>query len=79
MDLVGSQASDGADRTVVEGELYTRKLRTPVILTLADDRSQYLCHCMVDTLHIVVPAGLVRAGGDFTNTKKLIIDDVRKL
>ena len=47
-------------------------------MTLVDHHNQYFCHGMVDTLHAAVPDGVVEAGGDCTNIKK-IIDDVRTL
>ena len=76
MNLVGGQASGGADRIVV-GELHVRQLRIPIVLLFVDDNSQHLGHCVVNTLHTTVTAWMVGAGGDFSNTQKLI-HDVRK-
>ena len=74
VNLVGGQASGGADRIVV-GELRMRPLRMSIVLAFNNDLSQHLGHCVVGTLHATVTARVVGAGGDFSNTKKLV-DDV---
>ena len=73
VSLVGGQASGGAGRIEV-GEVHARQLRIPIVLAFVDDHSQHLGHCMVNTLHTTVTAWMVGAGGDFSNTKKLIYD-----
>ena len=40
VDLVGGQASGGADRIVV-GELHVRQLRIPIVLAFVADHSQH--------------------------------------
>ena len=55
-----------------------RQLRIPIVLAFIDDHSQYLGHCVVNTLHTTVTARVAGAGGDFSSTKTPV-DDVRKL
>ena len=77
VNLLGGQASGGADRLVV-GELHVRPLRIPIALAFVDDHIRHLGHRVVNTLYTTVSAWMVGTGGDFVNIKKLI-DDVRKL
>ena len=71
VNLVGGQASGGADRIVV-GELHVRQLRIPIVLAFVDDHTQHLGRCVVNALHTAVTAWMVGVGSDFSNTKKLI-------
>ena len=64
--------------TELLGELHVRQLRIPIVLAFVDDHIQHLSHCVVNALHTTVTACIVGAGGDFSNTKKLIYD-VEKL
>ena len=76
MNLVGGQVSDGTDRIVV-GELHVHQLRISIVLAFVDDHSQHLGHCVVNVVnafHTTVAAGMVGAGGEFSNTKKLMYD-----
>ena len=73
VNLVGGQASGGADR-IVAGELHVWQLRIPIVLAFVDDHSQHLGHCVVNALHTTVTACMVGAGGDISNTKQLIYD-----
>ena len=43
-------------------------------LAFVDDHSQHLGHFVVNVLHTTVIAQMAGAGGDFSNTKKLIYD-----
>ena len=67
VNLVGGQASGGADRIVV-GELHVRQLRIPVVLAFADDHIRHLGHYMVNTLYTTVSAWMVGADGFFFRT-----------
>ena len=51
-----------------------RRLRVPIVLAFVDHHSQYLGDCAVNMLHTTVAAWMVGAGGNFSNTKKLIYD-----
>ena len=73
VNLVRSQASGGAGRIVL-GKFHVRKLRIPILLAFFDDHSQHLGHCVVNTLHTTVTARVIGAGGDLSNTKKVVID-----
>ena len=73
VNLVGGQAGGGADRIVV-GELHVWQLRIPIILAFVDHHGHHLGHYVVNALHTTVTAWMVGAGGDFSNTKKLIFD-----
>ena len=77
VNLVGGQASGGADRIVV-GELHVCQLRIPIALAFFDYHSQHLGQCVVNALHTTITARMVGAGDDFWNTKMLIYN-VRKL
>ena len=74
VNLVGGQASGGHDRIVV-GELHVRQLRTPIVLAFVGDHTQHLGHYVVNALNTTVAAGMVGAGGNFSNTKELIYDE----
>ena len=71
--LVGGQVIGGAGRIVV-GELHVRQLRISIVLAFVDDHSQHVGHCVVNALHTTVIACMLGAGGDSSNTKKLIYD-----
>ena len=73
MNLVGGQAGGGTDRIVV-GELHVWQLRIPIVLAFVDNHSQHLGHCVVNALHATVAAWMIGAGGDCSNTKKLVYD-----
>ena len=73
VNFVGGQASGGTDRIAV-GELHVRQLRIPIVLVFVDDHNQHLGHRVVNALHTTVTAWMVGAGGDFSNTTKLIYD-----
>ena len=71
--LVGDQTSGDTDRIVV-GELRVRQLRIPIGWAFVDDYIQNFDHCVVNALHTTVTAWTLGAGGDFSNTKKLMYD-----
>ena len=70
-NLAGGQASGGVDK-IVAGELHVRQLSIPIVLAFVDDHSQHLGHCVVNALHTVFTAWIVGAGGDLSNTQKLM-------